>query len=234
LLFAPAVKVINGEPYYFGTGTDHNVWVRTDRLGWAKFGPSWTRCASSPGVTFSGGRLYLACTGPDRGLWEASSTVTPGTLPHVPTGFSNFGGIIASAPAAAAVGSTVTFFADAAGGTAYTRTPSTGWTAAGWRCISPPAAAQSASGTSATFACIGTDRNLWYDPYTTSHGWSTASSLGPPPAEAFSAGALGVDANVQRFDVTGATTSGVYTRAPGTAWNSLGGATTGGVALSSF
>ena len=99
MLFAPAVKVINGEPYYFGTGTDHNVWVRTDRLGWAKFGPSWTRCASSPGVTFSGGRLYLACTGPDRGLWEASSTVTPGTLPHVPTGFSNFGGIIASAPA---------------------------------------------------------------------------------------------------------------------------------------
>jgi hypothetical protein len=28
--------------------------------------------------------------------------------------------------------------------------------------------------------------------------------------------------------------SGVYTRAPGTAWSSLGGATTGGVALSSF
>ena len=84
------------------------------------------------------------------------------------------------------------------------------------------------------FACIGTDRYLWYAPYTTSHGWSAASSLGPPPAEAFSAGALGVDANAQRIDVTGAATSGVYTRTPGTAWSSLGGATTGGVALSSF
>jgi hypothetical protein len=134
----------------------------------------------------------------------------------------------------AAVGSRVTFFANAAGGTVYTRTASTGWTATGWHCVSPPAAAQSTSATSTTFACIGTDRYLRYDLYTTSHGWSTASSLGPPPAEAFSAGALGVDANVQRFDVTGATTSGVYTRAPGTAWSSLGGATTGGVALSSF
>ena len=43
-----------------------------------------------------------------------------------------------------------------------------------------------------------------------------------------------VDANVQRFDVAGATTSGVYTHTPGTAWNGLGGATVGGVALSSF
>ncbi len=233
LLFAPAVKVINGEPYYFGIGTDRNVWVRTDRLGWRKFGPSWTNCASSPGVTFSGGRLYLACTGPDRQLWEASSTVTPGTLPYV-TGFSNFGGIIASAPAVAALGSKVTFFAKGREGTVYTRTPSTGWAATGWRCVSPPAAAQSTSATGATFACIGTDRNLWYAPYTTSHGWYAASSLGPPPAEAFSAGALGVDANVQRFDVTGAATSGVYTRTPGTAWSSLGGVTIGGVALSSF
>ena len=233
LLFAPAVKVINGEPYYFGIGADRNVWVRTDRLGWQKFGPSGTRCASSPGVTFSGGRLYLACTGPDRQLWEASSTVTPGTLPHV-TGFSNLGGIIASAPAVAGVGSNVTFFADAPGGTVYTRTPSTGWTATGWHCASPPAAAQSASATSATFACVSADRSLWYAPYTTSHGWSPPSRLGPPSEEGLSTAALGVDANAQRFDVTGATTSGVYTRTPGTTWSSLGGATIGGVALSSY
>jgi peptidoglycan-N-acetylglucosamine deacetylase len=233
LLFAPAVKVINGEPYYFGVGTDHNVWVRTDRLGWQKFGPAGTNCASSPGVTFTGGRLYLGCTGPDRQLWEASSTVTPGTLPHV-TGFSNFGGIIAAAPAVAAVGSNVTFFVKASGGTVYTRTLYAGFTATGWRCISPPAAAQTNDGTGATFACIGTDHNLWYARYTTSHGWYAASSLGPPSAEAFSAGALGVDANVQRFAVTGATTSGVYTRTPGAAWTSLGGATTDGVALSSY
>jgi len=90
-----------------------------------------------------------------------------------------------------------------------------------------------ASGTGATFACIGTDHNLWYEPYTTSRGWYGRSHLGPPSAEGFSAGVLGVDANVQRFDVTGATTSRVYTRTPGTAWTSLGGATIGGVALAS-
>jgi peptidoglycan/xylan/chitin deacetylase (PgdA/CDA1 family) len=233
LLFAPAVKVINGEPYYFGIGTDRNVWVRTDRLGWQKFGPAGTNCASSPGVTFSGGRLYLGCSGPDRRLWETSSTVTPGTLPYV-TGFSNFGGIISSAPAVAAVASNVTFFVNAPGGTVYTRTLPAGWTATGWRCVSPPAAAQSTGGTAATFACIGTDHNLWYAPYTTSHGWYSASSLGAPPAEAFSTGALGVDANTQRFDVTGAATGGVFTRTPSTDWTSLGGATTGGVALSSY
>ena len=233
LLFAPAVRVVNGEPYYFGTGTDRNVWVRTDRLGWQKFGPSGTSCAGSPGVAFAGGRLYLACTGPDRHLWEASSAVTPGTLPYV-TGFTNFGGIIASAPAVAGVGSNVTFFADAPGGTVYTRTLSAGWAATGWHCASPPAAAQSASATSATFACVGADRSLWYDNYTTSHGWSPASRLGPPSAESLSTAALGVDANVPRFDVTGATTSGVYTRTPGTAWSGLGGATIGGVALSSY
>ena len=70
-------------------------------------------------------------------------------------------------------------------------------------------------------------------PYTTSHGWYAASHLGPPSAEGFSAGALGVDANASRFDVTGATTSRVYTGTPGTMWTSLGGATIGGVALSS-
>ena len=233
LLSAPAVTVINGEPYYFGVSTDHNVWVRTDRLGWRKFGPSYTNCASSPGVTFSGGRLYLACTGPDRRLWATSTTVTPGTLPYVSTGFSNFGGSVGSSPAVAAVGSKVTFFVDGPGGIVYTRTPSTGWAARGWRCMSPPAAAASASGTGATFACIGTDHNLWYEPYTTSRGWYGRSHLGPPPAEGFSAGVLGVDANVERFDVTGASSSRVYTRTPGTAWTSLSGATIGGVALAS-
>jgi peptidoglycan-N-acetylglucosamine deacetylase len=233
LLFAPAVTVVNGEPYYFAVSGDRNVWVRTDRLGWRRFGPAGTDCASSPGVTFSGGRLYLACTGPDRRLWGTSSTVTPGTLPYVSTRFGNLGGTVASAPAVAAVGSTVTFFVGAPGGIVYTRTLSTAWHVTGWRCLSPPAAAQSASGTGTTFACIGTDRNLWYAPYTTSHGWYAASHLGPPSAEGFSAGALGVDANVPRFDVTGATTSRVYTGTPGAAWTSLGGATIGGVALSS-
>lgn len=159
--------------------------------------------------------------------------MTPGTLPYVTTGFSNFGGSIGSAPAVAAVGSKVTFFVDGPGGIVYTRTQSTAWAASGWRCASSPAAAQSASGTGATFACIGTDRNLWYEPYTTSRGWYCRSHLDPPSAEGFSAGTLGVDANVQRFDVTGATTSRVYTRTPGTAWTSLGGATIGGVALAS-
>jgi peptidoglycan-N-acetylglucosamine deacetylase len=233
LLFAPAVTVINGEPYYFAVSGDHNVWVRTDRLGWRKFGPAGTNCASSPGVTFSGGRLYLACTGPDRRLRETSSTVTPGTLPHVSTGFGSLGGTVASAPAVAAVGSKVTFFVGTPSGIVYTRTLSTGWHVTGWRCMSPPAAAQSASGTGATFACIGTDHNLWYAPYTTSHGWYAASHLGPPSAEGFSAGALGVDANVPRFAVTGAITSHVYTGAPDAAWTSLSGATIGGVALSS-
>lgn len=175
-----AVPVTGGlpAPLYIGTGSDHNLYVRSATQGWQALSSSPVSCLDSPGATVmtSAGisTLTVACQGSDHALWYAQGSVGPTSLPTV-SGWQGLGGGLSAGPAVATVAGALTFMVLGSDGQAYSRTTSAGYAATGWRCIGHPALAAYRS--MAAFACHGGDGALWYS-VNGGSGWQPIQSAG--------------------------------------------------------
>jgi outer membrane protein assembly factor BamB len=183
LLGAPAVVAIPqtsgpAVPLYIATGSDHALWVRNDTRGWQILSGNPTNCIDNPAAGVIGGLLYVACEGPDHALWHAETAAPTGTnLPALNvSSWRLLGGQLNAGPAVANVAGIPTYVVVGSDTHVYFRdltTPSfRGFT---WTCIGHPALA--AFGTTAYFACHGSDGALWYSTNTGS-GWSSIQPLG--------------------------------------------------------
>ena len=164
-------------PLYLATGTDHNLWVRSDAVGWQPLTSTPFYCNDSPAGTVIGTSLYVACEGQDYALWHAETAVPVGSaLPTVPgSAWQSLGGTLAAGPAVSAVGGTPTYLVVGTGGQVYSRTLTTGYSLHPWICVGHPAA--SSSGSLTYFACHGTDGALWFA-RNDGVGWNAATTLG--------------------------------------------------------
>jgi hypothetical protein len=83
LIDTPSIAIGTTQVYYVGLGIDRNVWIRTDDIGWTRFGPANTWCDGPSAVAFSGidGQfgeymsppgLMVTCRGLDGAVWTAS------------------------------------------------------------------------------------------------------------------------------------------------------------------
>jgi hypothetical protein len=182
LIAAPAVVSIpqpTGPPLYvyLATGTDHDLWVRNDSIGWKPLTSTPFYCIDSPAGTVAGTTLYVACEGSDHALWHVETAAPVGNaLPTTSaSAWQSLGGILTAGPAVSLVGGTPTYFVVGTGGQFYFRTLTSGYTFRSWICVGHPAA--STSGSLTYFACHGTDGTLWFARNDGS-GWSAATSLG--------------------------------------------------------
>ena len=97
-----------GTPVLIVTGTDHNLWVRSEASGWYTLTATPAYCTGNPGAavveqTPGSAAAYLlvvACRGTDGGLWVAQGPVgsNPSVLPAIGA-WTSYGGRIVSAPA---------------------------------------------------------------------------------------------------------------------------------------
>lgn len=93
LLGPPSVVSVAGITYYFAEGRDHEVWVRTDQLWWARAAATTSEC-HQPNAAHIGERLLLICAsdkaytfgGPygDR-LYIGVGVLVASRLPFVPS-----------------------------------------------------------------------------------------------------------------------------------------------------
>jgi hypothetical protein len=82
LIDTPSIAIGTRDVYYVGLGFDRNVWIRTDHLGWTRFGPANTRCDGPSAVALPGfglefneyrtpPGLKVTCRGGDGAVWSA-------------------------------------------------------------------------------------------------------------------------------------------------------------------
>ncbi len=180
LLAAPAVVVTPGPSnstvtYFFATGTDHHLWYRTDSADWRLLSGS-AYCLDSPAALWNAARseLTVACTGSDHALWTTKTSMPAGGTPSAGT-FSSLGGYLAYGPALTLIKGEVHFVVTGRDPRVWERTLSHDFQPTPWQCIGHPAAGY--SGTTAYFACHGTDGALWVS-RDTGVGWEAARSLG--------------------------------------------------------
>ena len=89
---APAYALdSHGKAYYVVVGSNHNLYVRTDNLGFKRLGPASTNC-KGVSVAISGNTLAVACQGAGSHLYAGKATLTT----HLPTvaHFKNLGGTL--------------------------------------------------------------------------------------------------------------------------------------------
>jgi hypothetical protein len=235
LVGAPAVVAVPqtsgpASPLYIATGSDHALYVRNDVQGWHSFSPAPTYCIDNPAGVVIAGTLYVACEGQDNALWHAETAAPTGTnLPTVSvSSWHSLGGSLIAGPAVGSVAGTPTYLVVGTDQHIYSRDLSTGFTRFAWAaCIGHPALAT--FGSTAYFACHGTDNGVWYATNTGS-GWSAAQSLGGAVTDG-----VGIAATPSGpiFFAEGAG-SAVYQRSISTNWTSDGGQVSFGVGASAL
>ncbi|GAC1337728.1 MAG: hypothetical protein NVSMB29_02520 [Candidatus Dormibacteria bacterium] len=174
--FTPATLAANAAPLYVVTGTDANLWVRSDTAPWQPLTTQHTMCSGSPGIASdpSGTTFMVACKGGDGALWYATGALRGGALPAV-GGWSPLGGRLLDGPALATVEGQATFMVNGTDGWLYTRTLSSQFVRTNWRCVGSPGLA--GGGTQAYFGCHGTDGSLWHSE-NAGGGWGPTRSAG--------------------------------------------------------
>jgi hypothetical protein len=179
---APAIVAISqitgpAKPIYIVTGTDHDLWVRSDTLGWQHLTDSPVACFDNPAAAIIATTLYVACKGDDQALWHAEGQAPVGsTLPTLSKGaWQSLGGTLLTGPAVSLVAGSPTYFVIGADRHVWVRGLSSSYIRYDWICLGHPALATTNS--TSYFACHGLDDTLWYasNPGT---GWSPAQSLG--------------------------------------------------------
>ena len=96
LIDTPSIVVNGSTTYYVVLGSDRNVWVRTDAIGWDRLGPVGTNC-QGPSAAVSKGWLAVGCTGGDKALWVGKTALPASGLPKLP-GWGSMGGILKTGP----------------------------------------------------------------------------------------------------------------------------------------
>ncbi len=177
---AAAVSVpgsAGGVPYYVATGSDHNVYVRSESVSWRSLSPPGTNCTSSPAATSAYERasgqtlLVVACRGADGALWYVSGAVSanPSVLPSA-SGWKSLGGgmttdgpAIAAIPPFTSVNNDLTFLVNGLDGQVWARTLSASWWQTPWGCTGHLGAAAVSSSIFQVFAfaCQGNDGAVW-------------------------------------------------------------------------
>jgi hypothetical protein len=215
-------------PWFFATGTNKGMYVRSLTVGWERVGPQPASCLGSPAavITTIGGvtTLTVACEGTNRALYYDTASVPSSGLPTFTSGWKDLGGTLAAGPAVAAVNNTMTFFALGTTGHIYTRTLATGFAEQPWTCTGSPAAVTPAAGAT-VFACHGGGNALWEASSTGTGGWSSPVSLG---GTLTGSPAMAATGEQLEFFAEGPNTS-VYERTLIANWASLGGSVIGGV-----
>ena len=211
------------DPLFVGTGTDRRLWVRSLTDGWQPVGAA--LCIGGPAAVVTGTTapytVTVACRGTDNALWYNSASWTGTGLPVFPAaGWTSLGGVLSAGPAAAPVGTTMTFFVRGTSGAIFTRTAAADYAATPWACIGSPAAAHDTASGVTTFACQGTDRALW-EATNAGSAWGQALSLGGTLI-----GGPAVGPEIDLF--AEGTDHAVWERTPA-GWTSLGGSIVGGV-----
>ena len=182
---APAIAAVpqaSGPPLplYVVTGSDHRLWVRSDGQGFQPLTQDFTYCIDNPAAVVTGSAgaatLTVACQGGDHALYTIQGPVSAGNLPAL-SGWTGHGGALVAGPAVAPVGAggDITFFVDGTDGHVWAGAASTPFTQMPWLCLGHPAVAT--LGSTATFACDGTNHALWFAT-NTGTGWSSPQSLG--------------------------------------------------------
>lgn len=159
---------------YFGTGSDHDVYVRDDTRPWQKIAPGIAYCDQAVAATLAATTLYIGCEGRDSVLWSTTAPVTPGTLPTA-GGWVAEGGRLRAAPSAATVNGVPEFYVPGTDGFIWEHGAGGGpWSELRLQCYGHPVAAASVGAAAVT--CRGLDSAMWYVTRG-SGGWS-APALG--------------------------------------------------------
>jgi hypothetical protein len=175
---APAIVATNsGASHLFiVTGLNHDLWVRTETMGWRPLSATPVYCIDNPAATLvasgSGSNLLVACQGGDHSLW-ISQAPAGSAIPTL-TNWSSIGGQFLAGPAVAIVGGAPTFFGIGLDHRVWSST-NLGWSPMGPACNGHPAVV--ANGSSAFFACSGLDHALWWA-RNDGAGWSATQRLG--------------------------------------------------------
>jgi hypothetical protein len=172
---APAVISLPGgsNHLFIVTGADHDVWVRSEGVGWEPFSQSAVYCIDNPAAAMVGATLVVACQGADHALWYSQVSVGNSVPPLA--NWSSLGGYLGAGPAVTSVGGQTLFAVTDAGHGVWTRTLSTGYSQTSWFCNGHPALVTSSTNT--YFACDGMDSALWWA-VQSGGGWSQAVSAG--------------------------------------------------------
>lgn len=184
LVAAPAVARIGASNpsnppnvLYVGTGTDNQLWARTDTLGWRRLSSTGTFCKGGPGAFIAGSSaLTVACRGGDDALYYAEATIGDGSIPVMNT-WKRLGGILSAGPAigiSQQKGDAITFLVVGQDGRIYENTKA-GYAAMPWQCKGH--VAFNSLGDTSWFGCRGLNDALWVARNTPS-GWGGVFSLG--------------------------------------------------------
>jgi kumamolisin len=197
---------------YIVTGADHDLWVRSETLGWQRLFDIPVYCIDNPAGVVISGIMYVACQGSDRALWHAEGPAP--LLQSLPSlnkaAWQSLGGTLTAGPAVAQVAGNPMYFALGSDRRIYTRGSSSGYVATNWACVGHPAAAT--VGTTSYFACHGADGALWYATYSAS--WSDPKSLG---GQILDGPGIAANQSAVNFFVEG-TDGSVWHRALNTGW----------------
>jgi hypothetical protein len=232
----PAVaEIINndgspsGQPAFFATGTDHQVWFRTLTTGWQGLGGAAPECYySGPAAVTSSSQLTVACTGLYKQLWTSIGRWISGqpTFQNVPV---SLGGVLAAAPAVSPYGE---YFGLGTNGKIYiSEGIGSSFTATSWRCIGQPGATADASAAVEVtiFGCEGPDHALWTATKNVDT-WGREVSLG---GSIISGPAIVATTSVKEFFAVGKDHA-VWERTQPGGWTRLGGYAVGGVAAAAL
>ena len=135
LIDAPSIVSAGGRTFYLGLGTDRNLYVRTDVLGWQRFGPVGTSC-SGPSAAAVGSTIAVACQGSDNRLYAAKATAPGQGLPSI-SGWTGLGGVLKHGVVVRAEGSGFRYTVVGGDDRVWSRTDSAGFS----RVAGAPAAA---------------------------------------------------------------------------------------------
>jgi hypothetical protein len=160
LVDAPSIAVGGFSIYFFGVGTDGNVWVRSPQDNWAPFGPAGTECTGASAVV-SGTDVAVACRGGDGQAWVAQAAEPQTGLPAA-TSWRPLGGQVLHGVSIADVsedGVTPQLLYAAVGTDAqvYVRIEPDPWLLVGGRCT----AAAALNEIAAVLGCRGQDGAVW-------------------------------------------------------------------------
>ena len=188
---APAVVGVRptsgtATPVYIGTGIDHNLWESDGSGGpWVPLTTTPVYCIDNPAAVSAGvrgsGTITVACQGGDHALWAAQAALPASGLPHMGgAAWHSLGGRLLAGPAVTqrpglsgpsyeVVGTDQQVWELNPGANQFAPR--------GWYCNGHPAAATNPAGSTAYFACQGTDRQLWFSTDAGSN-WQTARAAG--------------------------------------------------------
>ena len=211
-------------PLFFATGTNKSLYVRSLTAGWQAVSPH-AECVGSPAAVITGtSTLTVACRGTTNALYYNTTTWSGTGLPVFTSGWKSLGGVLTAAPAVAPVGGVLSFFVRGDTGHIYIRTVSSGYAEQQWACLGAPAAALPSPAGATSFACEGTNRELYWS-INGGAGWGPTTAQGGVLA---AAPAIAASSLVPYFLVEG-TTHAIYEHTPTSGFSSLGGGAVGGV-----